>query len=55
MSLTLVIILLVVLAVGLIGGLAFVMSRPTQMRPHQRRSGRPAARMRFYRGRTPRD
>jgi hypothetical protein len=55
MSLTVAIIILVVLAVALVGGLAFTMSRPTKLKPHRARGGRPAGRMRWRvrRDRTP--
>jgi hypothetical protein len=49
MSLGLTIVVLVLLALALIAGLALVMSRPTRLRPHRPRGGRPAARMRWRR------
>jgi preprotein translocase subunit YajC len=46
---TLTVIVLIVLAVVLIALLAFAMSRPAKLRPHRRRGGKPAARMRYRR------
>jgi hypothetical protein len=53
-SLLTAIIILVVLAVALIGALAFVMTRPSNLRPH-RPSWRRVARFRRAHGRAPRD
>jgi hypothetical protein len=50
MSLLTTIIVLVALAVILLTLLAWTMSWPRNLRPHRRRGGRPAARMRRYRG-----
>lgn len=52
MTLTAAIVVLVLLALALVAALTFVMSRPAKLRPHRRRSGRPAARIRFYRPRS---
>jgi hypothetical protein len=49
MGLTATIIVLVVLALVLISGLAYAMSRPKELRPHRPAGGRPSARMRFRR------
>jgi hypothetical protein len=46
---TLTVIVLTVLAVALVGVLAFAMSRPAKLTPHRPRGGRPAARMRYRR------
>lgn len=49
MDLTTAVILLVLLALALIGGLAWTMTSPKRLRPHRPAGGRPAARMRFWR------
>lgn len=46
MTLTAWIVLIVVLCAALLGGLAFVMTRPKGLRPHRPRGGRPHVRLR---------